>query len=111
MNFMKIIKGDNVLIISGKDRLKTGKILRSLPSAGRVVVEGVNIVKKSQRPRKQGEKGQIISFPKPIDVSNVKLICPKCGKPSRVGYCRLTSEKSVAKSHSVRICKKCQAEI
>jgi len=76
-----------------------------------VVVEGVNIVKKSRRPRRQGEKGQIVSLPKPIDVSNVKLICPKCGKPARVGYRPFAGEKKTAKDRAVRICKKCQAEI
>lgn len=108
--FMKIIKGDNVLVISGKDRLKTGKVLKSLPKDGRVVVEGVNIAKKSQRPRRQGEKGQLISFPKPIDASNVKLLCPKCAKPARVGYKRIAGENS-GNGRSVRICRKCLAEI
>lgn len=108
--FMKIIKGDNILVICGKDRAKTGKVLKSFPKNGKLLVEGVNIAKKSQRPRRQGEKGQIISLPKPIDISNVKLICPKCGKAARVGY------KSVgigvdAGEKSVRICKKCLAEI
>ena len=107
---MKIIKGDNVLVISGKDRAKTGKVLKALPEAGRIVVEGVNIAKKSQKPRQQGQKGQILSLPKSIAISNVKLVCPKCGKAARVGYKVITKE-GVEGSKSVRICKKCQAEI
>jgi len=107
---MKIIKGDNVLVISGKDRTKTGKVLRSLPKEGRIVVEGVNIAKKSQKPRKQGQSGQIVSLPRSIDTSNVKLICPKCGKAARVGY-KVISQDNTKDSKTVRICKKCQAEI
>lgn len=107
---MKIIKGDNVLVISGKDRAKTGKVLKALPREGRIVVEGVNIAKKSQRPRQQGQKGQTISLPKPIDSSNVKLICSKCGKATRVGY-KITEKGKTPAKKSVRICKKCGAEI
>ncbi|MDI6603392.1 MAG: 50S ribosomal protein L24, partial [Patescibacteria group bacterium] len=73
---MKIKKGDTVLIISGKDRGKKGKILKVFPKEGKVLVEGVNLMKKHQKSRRAGEKGQIIQLPKPIDVSNAKLICP-----------------------------------
>ncbi|MFZ3073609.1 MAG: 50S ribosomal protein L24 [Minisyncoccales bacterium] len=107
---MKIIKGDNVLVISGKDRAKTGKVLTALPKDGRIVVEGVNIAKKSQKPRQQGQKGQIVSLPKSIDASNVKLICPKCGKAARVGYKVIEGGKDGGKN-TVRICKKCLSEI
>jgi len=101
---MKIKKDDIVLIISGKDRGKKGKVLRAFPKERKILVEGVNIVKKHQRPRRSGEKGQIVQLPKPIDVSNVKLICSKCGKATRVGY-KIISDKKF------RICKKCQQEI
>jgi len=107
---MKILKGDNVLVISGKDRAKTGKVLKALPKVGRVVVDGVNIAKKSQRPRQQGQKGQIVSLPKSINVSNVKLICPKCGKAARVGY-KVTQAAEGKEKKTMRVCKKCQAEI
>jgi large subunit ribosomal protein L24 len=107
---MRIKKGDNVLVISGKDRAKTGKVLKAFPKTGRVMVEGVNIAKKSQRPRQQGQKGQIISMPKSVSVSNVKLICPKCGKAARVGYKAMAAGQEKEK-RSVRVCKKCQAEI
>jgi len=101
---MKIRKGDTVLIISGKDKRKTGKILKAFPKEGKILVEGVNLMKKHQRPRKAGEKGQIIQLPKPIDVSNTKLICPKCGKPTRISY-------KIVSKNKIRICKKCKLEI
>ena len=100
---MKIKKGDTVLIISGKYRGKTGKVLRVFPKGGKVLVEGVNIMKKHQKPRKTGEKGQVIEMPLPIDVSNVKLICSKCGKATRIGYKIIDKKK-------YRICKKCEQE-
>lgn len=101
---MKIKKNDTVLVISGKDRGRKGKVIRTLPKEGKVIVEGMNIKKKHIRPRREGEKGQIIEIPGPIDVSNVKLICPKCGKPTRIGYKIINKKK-------FRICKKCSQEI
>jgi len=103
---MKIHKGDQVLITSGKDRGKKGKVLEAFPKEGKILVEGVNLRKKHQRPRKSGEKGQIISMPGALSVSNAKLICPKCGKPSRLGY-----KSSLEGKRKVRICKKCQQEV
>ncbi len=105
---MKIKKGDKVLIIAGKDRNKTGKVLKVNPGKGKVVVENVNIAKKHQRSRKQGQKGQIVSLPKPFDASNVKIICTKCGKATRVGH-EISIKEGVR--ISFRVCKKCQAEI
>jgi len=106
---MKIRKGDTVLIISGKDRGRKGKILRAFPKERKVLVEGINLRKKHRRPRKMGEKGQIIQIPAPIDVSNVKLICPKCGKATRVGYKIISNIKN--QKSKIRICKKCGQEI
>jgi len=100
---MKIRKGDTVSIISGKDRGKTGKVLKALPKERRLLIEGVNLRKKHIRPKKEGEKGQIIKTPSPIDVSNVKIICSKCGEPTRAGY-RIEDDKKY------RICKKCGKE-
>jgi large subunit ribosomal protein L24 len=97
---MKIKKGDTVLIISGKDRGKRGKVLESLPKENKIIVEGVNIRKKHVRPRKTGEKGQIIHLPSPVSVSNAKLICSKCGKAARTGY-------RVEEKRKYRVCKKC----
>lgn len=105
---MKIKKGDKVLIIAGKDRNKTGKVIKVNPVKGQVVVENVNIAKKHQRSRKQGQPGQIVNLPKPLDASNVKIICTKCGKATRVGH-EISVKEGVRKSF--RVCKKCQAEI
>jgi len=106
---MKIRKGDTVLVISGKDRGRKSKVLQAFPKERKILVEGVNLRKKHQRPRRMGEKGQIIQMPAPIDVSNVKLICPKCGKATRAGY-KLISNIKYQKS-KIRICKKCEQEI
>ena len=101
---MKIKKGDIVTVITGKDKNKKGKTLQSFPLLGKVLVENVNLRKKSVRPKKSGGKGQIVEFPTPIDISNVKLVCPKCSKASRVGYLVKDGNKS-------RVCKNCKAEI
>jgi len=116
---MKIKKNDTVLVISGKDRGKRGKVLQVFPgknrakkaspssspslSFGRVMVEGVNLRKKHRKPKKSGEKGQIITLPGSISVSNIKLICLKCGKPTRLGY-------KISQGKKYRICKKCGQE-
>lgn len=101
---MKIKKGDTVLIISGKERGKKGKILRAFPKKRKILVEGVNLVKKHQKPKKTGEKGQIIEMPLAIQVSNVKLICSKCRKAARVG-CKIINDRKY------RICKNCGKQI
>jgi len=82
---MKIRKDDNVIVIAGKEKGKKGKILRVIPVVNKVVVEGLNMVKKNRRPRKSGEKGQIISIAMPIHASNVMIVDPKTGKGSRIG--------------------------
>lgn len=101
---MKIKKGDQVKMKAGKDSGKTGKVLRVLAPEKKIVVEGLNIVKKHARPKREGEKGQRIEVPRKVDISNVMLVCPKCGKPARVGYKKTDAGK-------FRICKKCQSEI
>jgi len=101
---MKIHKDDTVLIISGKSKGKKGKVLEVFPERKRVLIEGVNLRKKHQKPKKTGEKGQIVEMPGPIDISNVKLICPKCGKATRIGY-------KIVEKKKHRICKKCQQEV
>jgi large subunit ribosomal protein L24 len=83
---MFIKKGDIVLVTKGKDRGKQGKVLTAFPKQGRVVIEGVNVVKRHQRPRKSGEKGSIVEKPMPLDVSNVALIDPETKKPARIGW-------------------------
>lgn len=82
-NGMNIKKGDNVIVLSGKDKGKKSKVLRVLREAGRVIVEGVNVQKKRRKPKKSNEKGQTISLTMPIDVSNVAHFCPICKKGVR----------------------------
>lgn len=101
---MKIKKGDTVLIISGKDRAKKGKVLEVFPKEGKILVEGINLRKKHQRSKRTGEKGQIVEMPTPLDISNAKLICSKCNKATRVGY-------KIVENKKFRICKKCEQVI
>ncbi|MCD4761734.1 50S ribosomal protein L24 [bacterium] len=104
---MKIKKGDKVKILKGKDSGKTGKVLQVFPGRDRVSVEGLNILIKHMRPKKQGEKGQRVEFPAPLRAANLMLICPKCSKPARVGYKIVKNEKS-GKRKKFRECKKCK---
>jgi len=116
---MKIKKGDTVLIISGKDKGKKAKVLEAFPKERKVTVEGTNLRKKHQKPKKSGEKGQVVELPGPISVSNVKLVCPKCGKAAKVGYKILKDNKvkivdelrSSSRFAKARVCKKCKQEV
>jgi len=100
---MKIKKDDKVVVLSGKDKGKQGKVLVADPKGGKVIVEGVNVATKHQKPRKQGEEGGIIKLETPIYVSKVQLVCPKCGKGTRAAYKTENGKKT-------RFCKKCGAE-
>ncbi|MFA5021632.1 MAG: 50S ribosomal protein L24 [Patescibacteria group bacterium] len=99
---MKIKKGDKVKILAGKDKGKTGKVLQIFVEKNKLSVEGINLMYKNMRPKKQGEKGQRIQFPAAMAVSNVALICPKCGSIGKVGYKFLENKKKS------RICNKCK---
>lgn len=106
---MKIKKGDKVKILAGKDKGKTGKVLQIFQSANKASIEGLNLLIKHMRPRKQGEKGQRIEFPAPLNLSNVILVCPKCDRPTRVEYKYLEVMKNdVKQKRKARICKKCE---
>lgn len=96
------------MITAGKDKGRTGKIMKAMPKELKVLVEGINLKKKHIRPKREGEKGQVVDIPVPMDVSNIKLICPKCGKATRVGY-KIESKGSF--DVKKRICKKCNQEI
>ena len=98
---LKVKKNDKVKVLQGKDRGKVGKVLRLEPSKGFVYIEGVNIIKVHTRSRKQNQPGGIISKEGPINISNVSVICPECGKPARIGF---EQKESGSK---VRGCKKC----
>ncbi len=116
---MHIKKDDKVKILAGKNKGKTGKVLQVLylkkgnKKKIKVSVEGVNLLIKHIKSGREGEKGQRIEFPAPLDISNVMLICPKCGRPTRVGYKVLdvSEDNKKNKKKKVRICKKCKAII
>ena len=101
---MKVKKNDTVVVITGKDVKKTGKVLTALPKLNRVVVEGVNVQEKNRKARSAQETSQKIKKEGPIDASNVLVICPVCGKATRVGYVIVDGKK-------VRACKKCGASL
>ena len=100
----KIKKGDNVVIIAGKDKGKKGKVLKFIRTAGRLVVEGINEQKKHKKASKSGEKGQVVTIAMLMDVSNVALFCAKCKKATRIGALIEGDKKS-------RVCVKCKGVI
>jgi large subunit ribosomal protein L24 len=105
---MKIKTGDKIKIIAGKDKGKTGKVLQVFLSRNRASIEGLNLLIKHMRPRKQGEQGQRIEFPAPMDLSSMMLVCPKCDKVTRVGYKYVESgEGDKKRKRKFRACKKC----
>jgi large subunit ribosomal protein L24 len=105
---MNIKKGDTVLLLAGKDRGKQGTVSLALPQVEKVVVEGLNMVKKHVKPQGQTRQGGVIDKAMPIHVSNTMLICSECGKPTRVAHERRVIND---KERSVRICKKCHKVI
>lgn len=98
----KVKKGDTVSILAGKDRGKTGKVTQIFRELGRVVVDGVNMRNKHLKARGENAPGQKVTFPAPLTVSNVAVVCPKCAKPTRVGF------KLLADGKKVRVCKTCE---
>ena len=97
---MKNKKGDTVQVLSGNDKGKKGEVLEVIPKTQKIIIKGVNVRKKHVKPRKQGEEGGIIPVECSIHSSKVNVVCPKCGKPARVGYVMEGDTK-------VRVCKKC----
>ena len=95
---MTIKTGDNVLVIAGKDKGKTGKVTAVYADQNKVLVENVNVVTKHQKPRSQQDKGGIVKSEGPIHSSNVQLVCPTCGKPTRIAH-------KIVDGKSVRVCK------
>ena len=105
MNKMSIKKGDTVVVLSGKDKGKQGKVLEAMPADRKVIVEGINIVSRHTKPRKQGEEGGILKKEAPLFACKVQKVCPKCNKPTRPAH------KMLADGKKVCVCKKCGAEI
>lgn len=101
---MNVKVNDNVLVLTGKYKGKQGKVLKTDPKKGTVIVEGVAIVHKHEKARKANETSRIVTEESPIDVSNVEIVCDKCGKPTRVGHTFVDGKK-------VRVCKKCGASL
>ena len=101
---MRIKKGDNVQVLSGNDKGKTGEVLQINPKTDKIIVKGVNVRKKHVKARKQGEESGIIAIECAIPSSKVNVVCSKCGKATKVGY-------QIEKDQKVRICKKCGATI
>lgn len=101
---MKVKKGDTVKILSGKDRGKRSTVLKVFPQEHQLLVEGVNVKKKHQRPRRADRKGEVILVPAPMAASGAQVVCPHCGKPTRVGYTRDDAGKKM------RQCKKCKGQ-
>ena len=101
---MNIKKNDTVKIIRGKDRGKTGKVLGVFPKENKVLVENINMLKNYIRPKRQGEKGQIVSTARPLDASKVMLVCGACQRAVRIN-------KGQAGDRSVRLCKRCKSKI
>jgi large subunit ribosomal protein L24 len=99
---MKIKSGDNIIMIAGKDRGQKGKVLKVLP--GKLVVEGINLRKKHERARREGQKGQVVEKPAPVAVSNALLFCSSCGKGVRIGA-KIKGDKKT------RVCRQCGKEI
>ena len=102
---MHIKANDTIIVLAGRDKGKEGKVMSTDPTAGKVLVEGINVAKRHKKPRKQGDPGGIISKETPIYASKVMRVCPKCSKPTRPAH---STDKNGKK---VRVCKKCNAEI
>ena len=105
MNKVHVRSGDTVVVLSGKDKGKQGKVLQVSPKEGKVIVEGLNVVTKHVKPRRQGEQGGIVEAEAAMYASKVQLVCPKCSKATRTGH------KFLEDGSKVRVCKSCEEEI
>jgi len=106
-------KGDTVQVIAGKDKGLTGKVIVADPGTSRVLVEGANRIKKHTKVTQSArgsQQGGIVTQEAPVHVSNVQVVCPSCGKPSRIGH-RRSEPDANGKTHSVRICRRCNGDI
>lgn len=101
---MKLKKGDTIIITAGKDKGKKGKIEKVFPREATALVPGLNVYKRHRKKRDEKSPGGIMEFSRPLPVANISILCPSCGKPTRVGFL-------VTKDEKHRICKKCKAKI
>ena len=104
---MNIHKNDTVLVTAGNARGKTGKVLKMFRDEGRVIVEGVNIIRRHTRPSQKNPQGGIVQKEAPIAADNVMVVCPKCNKPSRVGH-RAVTDTTTGRRKLMRICRNCE---
>ena len=104
----KIKRGDKVKVIAGKDKGKKGKVLQIFLDRNKASVEGINLAIKHLRPKRQGEKGQKIEFPAPLNISNLMIMCSRCNRPTRVKSKIISQGGSDKKGQKVRICSKCK---
>lgn len=104
---MKIHKNDNVVVIAGNARGKTGRVLKVYTDTNRVIVEGVNIIKRHTRASQKHPQGGIVQKEASINGNNVMIVCPKCSKPTRIGR-KAVKDTTSGKNHMMRICKKCE---
>jgi large subunit ribosomal protein L24 len=102
---MKIKKGDRVRVLAGKDKGKEGEVMFALPAQNKVIVDGVNVAKRHQKPTRATMQGGIIDKDMPIEVSNVAIVCSACSAPARIGY-RFTPD-----GEKIRVCRKCGADL
>ena len=113
MDGLFVKKGDTVLVVSGKDRGVQGRVISASPDTNRVLVEGANRIKKHTKVSQSArgsQQGGIVTTEAPVHVSNVQVVCPTCGKATRIGHRRSEADDN-GKTHSVRICKRCDGDI
>ena len=106
-------KGDTVLVVNGKDKGTQGKVISASPETKRVLVEGANRIKKHTKVTQSArgsQQGGIVTTEAPVHVSNVQVVCPHCGKATRIGHCSISADDN-GKTHSVRVCKRCNGDI
>jgi large subunit ribosomal protein L24 len=111
---LKVRKGDTVQVISGKDRGVKGKVIQAMPDVNRVLVEGVNRIKKHTKvtqTQRGAKTGGIVTQEAPIHVSNVMVVCPSCNKPSRIGSRQVVVDEATGKTRPVRVCRRCGTDI
>jgi len=104
---MKIHKNDNVRVIAGNSRGKTGKVLKVFREERRVIIEGVNIIRRHSRPSQKNPQGGIVQKEAPVNAANVMVICPKCTTPSRLGH-KPVNDSTTGRKHMMRVCRNCE---